>query len=383
MDDPNFEVAPVDTQEEETVWNLVSKGVKRVREEDDTTINIEHSLFTNKQNFYNKLILERKETEEQRVITEEEQEEETKEQKSVTEDVNIIETRENELKGEINNKKNKRRRRSENDENILLETMYIEDGITNKKKQKEKKTTPVNGVKKRKVLNIVTLLDEKRRGSTLPEHTDRRKLWSKNKYPGKNNSTTTTNRTETCTKQGTPEEIDALTKLALRLQMNGIEISTLTEKDEQEQKQQDDVRTHHSRKKRIRTKLMKEEFIRRQSTTNKLNKENEVINMMNTIEIMSKVNDWKNRDWEEFSLFNVESELPIKGNQEKTKDGDVQPILYGKLKGVRAKILVDSGAKVTVMSRDFATANEIRKSTLHMPVKLSMANERNHRTGVP
>ena len=53
---------------------------------------------------------------------------------------------------------------------------------------------------------------------------------------------------------------------------------------------------------------------------------------------------------------------------------DNPPVIYGKVGGIRAKILIDSGAKVTVISKDFVLGNNIRRSNLTTPAKLIMAN---------
>ena len=126
MDDPSFEVAPIDTLEEE-VWNLVSKGVKRAREESIIIDNIERPSLNNKENFYNKLTseteIETEETEEQKTVTEEKQETVTEERK-----INKIE------------KTTKRKRLSE-EKTEPLETMYIEDVIKKKKLKEKLKST--------------------------------------------------------------------------------------------------------------------------------------------------------------------------------------------------------------------------------------------------
>ena len=53
---------------------------------------------------------------------------------------------------------------------------------------------------------------------------------------------------------------------------------------------------------------------------------------------------------------------------------DIKPILYGRIKGSRAKIYIDQGAETSIISKAFADANNINRTTLRPPVKLQMAN---------
>ena len=107
--------------------------------------------------------------------------------------------------------------------------------------------------------------------------------------------------------------------------------------------------------------------------------------LLRSSEIQKQMKDWKEDSWEEFNILNVESELPRHEGinhdasmrrevSESDTIVDIPPVLYGKLKGVHAKVLVDQGAKVTVISQKFAEANGVGWSRLHTPVKLSMAN---------
>ena len=191
------------------------------------------------------------------------------------------------------------------------------------------------------------LLDENRR-SSMPERMDRRRLWTKATIA----STNIKDKNSQKEVQFTPEELDHLSKLALRLHLNGIDINTM------------ELSTQDNKKKCNLKELLVSPEIRRQ------------------------MEDWKEDSWEEFNILNVESELPsrqgdinqkaaARSDYEATERDtiiDVPPVLYGKLKGVHAKVLVDQGAKVTVISQKFAEANGVGWSRLHAPVKLSMAN---------
>ena len=53
---------------------------------------------------------------------------------------------------------------------------------------------------------------------------------------------------------------------------------------------------------------------------------------------------------------------------------DTKPVLYGRIKGTRAKIYIDQGAETSVISKAFADANGINHTILNPPVKLQMAN---------
>ena len=182
----------------------------------------------------------------------------------------------------------------------------------------------------------------------MPERMDRRRLWTKATIA----STNIKDKNSQKEVQFTPEELDHLSKLALRLHLNGIDINTM------------ELSTQDNKKKCNLKELLVSPEIRRQ------------------------MEDWKEDSWEEFNILNVESELPsrqgdinqkaaARSDYEATERDtiiDVPPVLYGKLKGVHAKVLVDQGAKVTVISQKFAEANGVGWSRLHAPVKLSMAN---------
>ena len=285
------------------------------------------------------------------------------------------------IKGTVDNTpqrehRNKRKKTNESDSgweevnNILL-VKNTEDN-TPQRDPKEKQKKVKNTVTKRKK-NIKETLDKFKRINFPVKGKDRRKLWSKIRT-----SSTTLPETRQRQKQYHPEDIDTLSKLSLRLQLNGINIESLLEEGQDIEQEinmnctlndetHHDIRTHISRHKGIED-------------------EKEIIRMMNSPIIKEQVENLKNKEWEEFNINNVESELPIatknlhnltqktQQDQDEAPISDVPQVLYGKLKGVRAKILVDSGAKVTVISKDFATSNAVNTKTLKIPAKLSMAN---------
>ncbi len=232
--------------------------------------------------------------------------------------------------------------------------------------KKRKITSETTQHKDKKNTHIKELLDQNRR-TTLGEKRDRRTQWTTMR---KSYSPPLADEEEnTSSKYNTilhAEEIDTLSKLALRLQLNKVEVTKKQDKEEHN-------RVHPSRK----------------GNMDQYDKEN-IIALLSTEQVQKKVQEWNEKEWEEFELHNVESELPVlKENKDGTTQKtiaidaetteeiavvDTPPVIYGKIGGVRAKILVDNGAKVTVISKDFVLDNNMKRSNLTTPAKLIMAN---------
>ena len=165
-------------------------------------------------------------------------------------------------------------------------------------------------------------------------------------------------------------------KLALRLQLNKITVTEPQNTKVSEKIDNDfekDGRIHPSRKRKHK------EYDNEKYQDDKEN----ILTLIKTEEVQRKVREWNDKDWDEFELHNVESELPIhkednirEGTEAETPNiiEDKPPVIYGKVGGIRAKILIDNGAKVTVISKDFVLGNKIRRSNLTTPAKLIMAN---------
>ena len=153
-----------------------------------------------------------------------------------------------------------------------------------------------------------------------------------------------------------PEKRKVAAKLALRLQMNGI---ALQETESIPDGTYTDPRTHPSR-------------------ANMMPKEPTLCELIRTPEVVEEIKNWNHETWTTMQVASVESELPLLDNKgvpvvvETTRDS--KPILYAKVKGVMAKIYVDQGAQVSVISENFAHSNGLPMSVLREPVKLCMAN---------
>ena len=112
----------------------------------------------------------------------------------------------------------------------------------------------------------------------MPERMDRRFLWAR--------TASTKNKDKSSQKeivQFTPEELDHLSKLALRLHLNDIDVNTMT------------------------------------TSTQNNKKELNLKDLLGSPEIQKRVEDWKEDSWEEFSILNVESELPKHGDVDQGK----------------------------------------------------------------
>ena len=230
-------------------------------------------------------------------------------------------------------------------------------------------------VKEKKNSHIKELLDQERR-TTLGEKIDRRTQWSKMR---KSYFPRPASGGEQLKNNNNPlhaEDLDTLSKLALRLQLNKITVTEPQNTKVSEKIDNDfekDGRIHPSRKRKHK------EYDNEKYQDDKEN----VLTLIKTEEVQRKVREWNDKDWDEFELHNVESELPIhkednirEGTEAETPNiiEDKPPVIYGKVGGIRAKILIDNGAKVTVISKDFVLGNKIRRSNLTTPAKLIMAN---------
>ena len=154
--------------------------------------------------------------------------------------------------------------------------------------------------KEKKNTHIRELLDQNRR-TTLGEKRDRRTQWTtmrKSYSPPLADEEENTNSRYNTTLNG--EDIDTLSKLALRLQLNKVEVTKKQDKEENN-------RVHPSRK----------------GNMDQYDKEN-IIALLSTEQVQKKVQEWNDKEWEEFELHNVESELPVlKENKGGTTQGTV------------------------------------------------------------
>ena len=78
-------------------------------------------------------------------------------------------------------------------------------------------------------------------------------------------------------------------------------------------------------------------------------------------------------------MASIESGMPPpqphpKSQTQQNTTKDIKPVLYGRIKGSRAKIYIDQGAETSVISKAFADANGINRTALGPPVKLQRAN---------
>ena len=298
MDDPSFEVDEVDThgQHHDEAWNLVSKGIKRIRyENEDTTIKVNTDIKedVNKKNFYKTLRIENENTEYKNTENKDTEYKSTQNENTAyhenteykntnTENKNTVHenteyknTVYENTKIKYKNTENTKRKREE--ERIEMEDEIMEMTYSKEGKKKPNKLSKELETEYKKKKNTKEKLDEHRRSTeTLPEHVDRRKIWSKSRMDitGKQKK----EEQKKLKNKYSPEDLDTITKLALRLQMNGIDTKLLTR---EEKRSEDKKGTKHS---------------------DTAPEENEVINMMNDIEIKSRVKDWEMKQWEEFSL---------------------------------------------------------------------------------
>ena len=217
-----------------------------------------------------------------------------------------------------------------------------------RKRQKERgETKPEKEYSTQELEERSTRIKEKMKNTrrqNRADRADRRHGWSSSSESD-NSSNTDSDRATRITIQN--EERDKIAQLALRLHINGIEVEeTINEK-----------RTHESRLKNI---------IQNPSVYDKIN----------APEIKRKITEWKHEEWETYDISSVESDIPTGSDREKQdrERPDTKPVLYAKMKGVWAKVYIDQGAQVTVISQDFAASNEMRRTTVKEPVKLSMAN---------
>ena len=187
-----------------------------------------------------------------------------------------------------------------------------------------------------------------RKRTCIAKKSDRRRYWT-----ATNNVTQKENQSEE--EMPSAEERDKIDKLAIRLQINGITI-----------REEEDMRVHPSRKENIKNQRDRDDQVER-STIKKLLAPS----------TQRRIKDWNHEQWSTLQVASIESELPKEDTERKSddkSDTDVKPILYVKMKGVWAKVYVDQGAQVTVISQDFVLGNEIRRTNIHKPVKLQMAN---------
>ena len=148
------------------------------------------------------------------------------------------------------------------------------------------------------------------------------------------------------------DERKLLTRLALRLEMNGIQVDGDTTIPSE---MDVDPNTHPSRKHLMR-------------------KETSLAELLERPEIKESLKDCDHVNWSLLEVAGVESELEYPTQSGETPEKDTKPILYGMIKGVMAKIYIDQGAQVSVISEAFVQSNAIDMSVLRNPVKLKMAN---------
>ena len=148
------------------------------------------------------------------------------------------------------------------------------------------------------------------------------------------------------------DERKLLTRLALRLELNGIQVDGETTIPSE---MDVDPNTHPSRKHLMR-------------------KETSLAELLERPEIKDSLKNCNHVNWSLLEVAGVESELECPAQSEQTPEKDTKPILYGMIKGVMAKIYIDQGAQVSVISEAFVQSNAIGMSVLRNPVKLKMAN---------
>ena len=143
-----------------------------------------------------------------------------------------------------------------------------------------------------------------------------------------------------------------ISRLALRLQLNGIHVQD--NKDNLIMTNDSvDIRVHPSRR-------------------HQCSKEKTLGEIIKTPEILKEVESWGAENWSTLQVSSVESELS--DGRSGTGIKDCKPIIYGKIKGVMAKLYIDQGAQVSVISETFVQSNGMNMTVLRKPVKLQMAN---------
>ena len=148
------------------------------------------------------------------------------------------------------------------------------------------------------------------------------------------------------------EDTSSLAELTLRLELNGVDIKEATREIGTLWDSIEDDRIHPSRK-------------------NQIHQEGRKFDQNNN-------NKWDHQKWKIFNVASIESEMPppshLNNPPRDITTPDIKPILRGRIKGTRAKIYIDQGAEISVISNAFADANGINRTILRPPVKLQMAN---------
>ena len=91
-------------------------------------------------------------------------------------------------------------------------------------------------------------------------------------------------------------------------------------------------------------------------------------------------NKWDHENWVTLDVASIESEMPSVHTQINSTPRDKKPVLYGRIKGSRAKIYIDQGAETSVISTAFADANGINKQNSTPPTSETTNGKRDNRT---